>query len=881
LPFLSSCVPSPSLLVPQASLNAAPDLPQDSLVVSSGPPLRVEVGIKLFDRPRQAFVFGSASMEWLLSFSHGDWKTIFVATPPLMSELDTKIFRRMGAKVSSPSSWLSDSNRSDVLLGAGHGPHLADSLALLSGTTPALLVTMDKTAAGQKLRKFTSWPIHHCLVGGTTTSSGRLWIRGWVFDGLPQRVSRSLGHILDHGALPSPCSKAPTFDHLSPSDLLPQDCANLSPIVFPTHASRTKWGSRELSAKELSLCYDAPQWLVSNPGLLKLFLERLVEGTLVPLKLLQASLHACLLAIDPPVLDDKVSSVVSQAVPIVEDPRGTWLPALQRWMPSSWVDAAVVTAKAAKGDDAEVHVALWNSRITSVVPCSDKTLDVLRKYLFGRWCGNVGSSLRRYLTRTHGATWSSQLTTSRIRAASLRQHQGGLEKNEKNENGKRHFGPPEVSSGQSGLVRDAEAGKIALHQVLASGWWDWTNGSSLLFWRWDFDTQRSAARDGMEIFVQGELPTNLRPARPVHPDKRAILGPKIDTVRKRNYIAPGPVSNLTDFFDVPKGEIDFRIVYNGTTSGLNEKLWSPGFFLPNADSAGRLLMYNSYTVDADLGEMFLNFPMDPRIRPYAGVDLTSLRANLDKVPAKGRILERWERLFMGMKPSPYNSVRYFYWAEEFARGNPLGESNALRYDRVILNLPGMELFDPSMPSVMKWNDLVDRLAGDILTFVDDLRAAGYDRENGWQVARQIAARLQFLGIQDAARKRRPSTQDGGAWAGTIFLILVDAIYKTVSQEKWDKGRGIVLELAKLCLDRDQPPDLCHKDLERKRGFLIHLAMTFTNIIPFLKGLHLTIDSWRDLCEMMTGGSSPTKKFGPGWNTRRKKKVCQKKISTTL
>jgi hypothetical protein len=32
----------------------------------------------------------------------------------------------------------------------------------------------------------------------------------------------------------------------------------------------------------------------------------------------------------------------------------------------------------------------------------------------------------------------------------------------------------------------------------------------------------------------------------------------------------------------------------------------------------------------------------------------------------------------------------------------------------------MESFDPSKPSVMKWNDLVDKLAGDILTFVDDL-----------------------------------------------------------------------------------------------------------------------------------------------------------------
>ena len=155
-------------------------------------------------------------------------------------------------------------------------------------------------------------------------------------------------------------------------------------------------------------------------------------------------------------------------------------------------------------------------------------------------------------------------------------------------------------------------------------------------------------------------------------------------------------------------------------------------------------------------------------------------------------------------------------------------------------------FDPAKPNVAKWNDIVDRLAGDIITFVDDLRASGYDRENGWQVARQIVARLQYLGIQDAARKRRPSSQSGGAWAGTIFEITSESICKTVSQEKWDKGKRIILGLAESCNDPANPPSLGHKDLESKRGFLVHLAMTFTNIIPFLKGLHLTIDSWRPL-----------------------------------
>jgi hypothetical protein len=259
----------------------------------------------------------------------------------------------------------------------------------------------------------------------------------------------------------------------------------------------------------------------------------------------------------------------------------------------------------------------------------------------------------------------------------------------------------------------------------------------------------------METFVEGELPTRMRRARLPTPEKAAQLGPEIDKVRLRNYVLPGAVSNLTDFFDVPKGDEDTRVVYNGASSGLNEALWAPGFFLPIADFAARLLMCHSFTVDADLGEMFLNFPMDPLIRPFAGVDLAGARDCLTDPSLKGsQMLERWERLFMGMKSSPCNSVRYFHWAEEFGRGNPLDEGNALRCDRVMLNLPGMLDCDPSKANVKKWNDIVDRLTGDIITFVDDLRASGCDRENAWQVARHH--RVPSPASRDTRRSQKTS-----------------------------------------------------------------------------------------------------------------------------
>ena len=37
----------------------------------------------------------------------------------------------------------------------------------------------------------------------------------------------------------------------------------------------------------------------------------------------------------------------------------------------------------------------------------------------------------------------------------------------------------------------------------------------------------------------------------------------------------------------------------------------------------------------------------------------------------------------------------------------------------------------------------------------------------------------------------------------------------------------------------------HKRLECIRGFLIYVARTFKWMTPYLKGLHLTIDGWRE------------------------------------
>ena len=79
---------------------------------------------------------------------------------------------------------------------------------------------------------------------------------------------------------------------------------------------------------------------------------------------------------------------------------------------------------------------------------------------------------------------------------------------------------------------------------------------------------------------------------------------------------------------------------------------------------------------------------------------------------------------------------------------------------MILNLIGNNNFDPAYSNIYTWDSHRKRIAGDLIAFIDDLRAIGYSLEHAWAIARWVASKLEFLGIQDAARKGRI---DNGPW----------------------------------------------------------------------------------------------------------------------
>ncbi len=57
--------------------------------------------------------------------------------------------------------------------------------------------------------------------------------------------------------------------------------------------------------------------------------------------------------------------------------------------------------------------------------------------------------------------------------------------------------------------------------------------------------------------------------------------------------------------------------------------------------------------------------------------------------------------------------------------------------------------------------------------------------------------LGYLGVQDAPRKRRNSSNMAGAWAGSMVYVTDSEILVLVTEEKWTKAKSQVKELGNI------------------------------------------------------------------------------------
>ncbi len=654
--------------------------------------------------------------------------------------------------------------------------------------------------------------LSHSNVGGVT--SGVYKVHGLGFDPEvlaslkePQLVNRFISGIAKADVFGVACSasesalivdgsQGPAVVRSGDVHVDPHDLVGLFKLesVF----SETKWVSRHLEASEIAAACDMP------PALVKEFASQVGEGSeskeslldQPPLKVLQSAFNLVssgftLRAPRKPIFSGPVDLQLSTLIPL-----------------ESLTSLQSEHTRAVRSDDAATETLMWDLAVDpDYTPAThDKIYTFLRHCSRRIFASHAEESFTTYLEETYSA---SDL----------------MDSNTANEE----------------LLKDREAGEDAILRVKRASFWEWTDGSTPFFWRWQPEVQKDM-RDGSKIWKKGDLPS-FRQKQSLPKDKSVLakIREKIQKVRDRRYILGGMVRSLTSFFHVSKGEDDIRLVYDLTACGLNEMLWAPSFWMPNIGNVLDCATSSSWFSDVDAGEMFLNYLLDAELRPYAGVDMSWL------FPGKtGIVWERWTRMAMGMRPSPFVTVRLFAWAMEIIKGDRMDPTNPFHWTQVVVNCPGTPEYNPSLPRLYKWNPIALAIACDCKTFVDDLRGIGPTKELLQRATHKVESTMGYLGLQDATRKRRPNSQQPGEWTGSISVALPDTgLFVTVSQKKWDRSRQIISDLLSVYSEcKDDLPDFNLKKLEQKVGFLVHLGMAYPLMVPFLRGLYLTMNNWR-------------------------------------
>jgi hypothetical protein len=174
--------------------------------------------------------------------------------------------------------------------------------------------------------------------------------------------------------------------------------------------------------------------------------------------------------------------------------------------------------------------------------------------------------------------------------------------------------------------------------------------------------------------------------------------------------------------------------------------------------------------------------------------------------------------------------------------DPNDEQNVYQWREVRLNLLGSPDYDPSLAWVSKVRE-DGQVAVDLFIYMDDFCPTGPDAEECLRASRKAASICNYLGIQDAPRKRREVSRAPGPWAGS--MVNTDdgeaGVRILVFRKKWANAKRLLATLQGLVLALEQ---VDHKVLEIIRGFLVYVAHTYKTLTPFLMGLHMSIDGWR-------------------------------------
>jgi hypothetical protein len=112
----------------------------------------------------------------------------------------------------------------------------------------------------------------------------------------------------------------------------------------------------------------------------------------------------------------------------------------------------------------------------------------------------------------------------------------------------------------------------------------------------------------------------------------------------------------------------------------------------------------------------------------------------------------------------------------------------------------------------------------------------------------------FLGVQDAPRKRRDPNMKPGSWSGSVITMDGGLVRVLITNDKCLIVQGYVEEMEAM---QEAGEPVSRKRLETIREFLQYITRTYPNITPYMKGLHLTFDGWRP------------DRYADGWRKKKK------------
>ena len=119
---------------------------------------------------------------------------------------------------------------------------------------------------------------------------------------------------------------------------------------------------------------------------------------------------------------------------------------------------------------------------------------------------------------------------------------------------------------------------VELKRAEAYTSWKWDRRFKIFFWRWPKWYQEIARQGHPPMFV-GPQPTAKVPHQSFDDKEiRLKVKEKIQRVINYGYIELRDieeVKSLMYYFNVPKGEDDIRMVYDGSKSGLNKSVFAP------------------------------------------------------------------------------------------------------------------------------------------------------------------------------------------------------------------------------------------------------------------------------------------------------------------